>query len=74
VNRTYIATALLIVSTSVAALMSAQAANVQFKQKQSPNFTDQGLTLTAQGALVGLGNQDLVILLKIGRASCRERV
>jgi hypothetical protein len=43
--------------------LAADAANVQFKQKQLPAFTDVGLSLTAEGALVGLGNQDLVILL-----------
>jgi hypothetical protein len=42
---------------------AAYAANVQFKQKQLPVFTDAGLSLSAEGALVGLGNQDLVILL-----------
>jgi hypothetical protein len=42
---------------------AAHGANVQFKQKQVPTFTDTGLSLSAQGALVGLGNQDLVVLL-----------
>jgi hypothetical protein len=36
------------------------AASVHFK-KGSPTFTDNGLTLTAAGALAGLGNQDLTI-------------
>ena len=58
-----IAMALLAASAMALGCGLAQAANVQFKQKQQPSFTDQGLTLTAQGALVGLGNQDLVILL-----------
>ena len=41
----------------------ASAASVHFKQNQFPTFTDLGLVLNAQGALAGLGNQDLVILL-----------
>lgn len=41
----------------------ASAASVHFKQNQFPAFTDQGLVLNAQGALAGLGNEDLVILL-----------
>jgi len=40
----------------------AAAANVHLKQR-SLSFTDGGLTLNARGALAGLGNQDLVILL-----------
>ena len=37
------------------------AANVHFKR--TPTFTDQGVTLNAAGALVGLGNQDVLITL-----------
>src|SRR5262245_46960587 len=39
---------------------TALAANVHFKHG-SPVFTDQGVTLTASGALTGLGNGDVVI-------------
>jgi hypothetical protein len=42
---------------------SASAASVHFKQNRNPTFTDQGLALNAVGALVGLGNADLVINL-----------
>src|SRR4051812_11169042 len=41
----------------------AQAANVHFKAKGDPIFTDTGLTLRATGALTGLGNVDLRISL-----------
>ncbi len=41
----------------------ATAASVHFKGKNSPTFTDNGLTLTASGALAGLGNQDLEVNL-----------
>jgi len=39
----------------------AQAANVHFKG--TPSFTDNGLTLTANGALAGLGNGDILVTL-----------
>jgi hypothetical protein len=42
---------------------SALAANVHFK-KPGPSFTDNGLTLTAKGALAGLGNQDIQVILE----------
>ena len=38
------------------------AASVHFKGG-APVFTDNGLTLTASGALAGLGNQDVTIVL-----------
>jgi hypothetical protein len=41
----------------------ASAASVHFKQNRTPTFTDGGLTLSAQGALAGLGNGDVVITL-----------
>ena len=41
----------------------AAAQNVHFKQNRAPTFIDGGLTLSAQGALVGLGNGDVVITL-----------
>jgi hypothetical protein len=44
--------------------VGAQAANVHFKPPSSqPSFTDNGLTLTASGALAGLGNQDILVTL-----------
>jgi hypothetical protein len=42
---------------------SAMAANVHLKQNKNPEFTDNGLTLTAAGALAGLGNEDLLVTL-----------
>jgi hypothetical protein len=43
---------------------AASAANVHFKPPSSqPSFTDNGLTLSASGALAGLGNQDLLVTL-----------
>ena len=41
----------------------ALAANVHFKGKSGPSFSDNGLTLSATGALAGLGNQDVTITL-----------
>jgi hypothetical protein len=41
---------------------TAYAASVHFKPK-SPTFTDNGLTLTASGALAGLGNGDILVTL-----------
>jgi hypothetical protein len=41
----------------------ATAANVHFKGQGSPTFTDNGVTLSASGALAGLGNQDILITL-----------
>jgi hypothetical protein len=42
---------------------TAVAANVHFKGKSGPTFTDQGLTLNATGSLTGLGNGDIVVTL-----------
>jgi hypothetical protein len=42
---------------------SALAANPHFK-KPGPSFTDNGLTLTATGALAGLGNEDIQVILE----------
>jgi hypothetical protein len=36
-------------------------ASVQFKRKPPVTFTDNGLTLSACGALTGLGNGDVLI-------------
>jgi len=41
---------------------AAMAASVHFKHG-SPTFTDNGVTLTASGALAGLGNGDVLITL-----------
>ena len=41
----------------------ATAASVHFKGKNSPTFKDNGVTLTASGALAGLGNEDVLISL-----------
>jgi hypothetical protein len=42
---------------------TALAANVHFKSKPPVTFTDNGLTLTATGALTGLGNGDIKVVL-----------
>jgi hypothetical protein len=39
------------------------AASVHFKQQRDPLFVDGGLTLTASGALAGLGNEDVTVIL-----------
>jgi hypothetical protein len=54
-----------VVSLLVVAMTAAvaTAASVHFKGKNSPTFTDNGVTLTASGALAGLGNQDVLITL-----------
>jgi hypothetical protein len=57
-TRIFIATAA--VGLFVAFSAVAVAASVHFK-KGSPVFTDQGLSLSASGALAGLGNGDVVI-------------
>ena len=52
-----------VAATTVLALApAAVAASVHFK-KPSPTFTDNGLTLTAAGALAGLGNGDIQVKL-----------
>ena len=45
----------------VAMAPAALAANVHWKS--GPTFTDNGVTLTANGALAGLGNEDVTITL-----------
>jgi hypothetical protein len=42
---------------------TALAASVHFKNKPAVTFTDNGLTLSATGALTGLGNGDILIVL-----------
>ena len=41
----------------------ASAANIHLKNNAIPTFRDNGLTLSASGALAGLGNQDLSIVI-----------
>jgi hypothetical protein len=53
--------ALLGVVAAVAVSSVALAANVHFKD--GPFFTDEGTTLSASGALAGLGNKDVTITL-----------
>jgi hypothetical protein len=48
---------------SVMATSVALAASVHFKQQRDPTFVDGGLTLTASGALAGLGNEDVTVIL-----------
>ena len=47
----------------VMATAVAFAASVHFKQQRDPRFADGGLTLTARGALAGLGNEDVTVIL-----------
>jgi hypothetical protein len=42
---------------------AALAANVHFKSKPPVTFTDNGLTLSSTGALTGLGNGDILVVL-----------
>ena len=42
---------------------AALASSVHFKGKSGPTFTDNGLTLTAAGALTGLGNGDVTVVV-----------
>ena len=56
-RRSALIAAFLVVAMAPAAL----AANVHWKS--GPTFTDNGTTLTANGALAGLGNQDVTITL-----------
>ena len=63
-RRSAVIAAFLVVAMAPAAL----AANVHWKS--GPTFTDNGTTLTASGALAGLGNQDVTITLSaIGTAT-----
>jgi hypothetical protein len=47
---------------------TALAANVHFKAKGGPTFTDNGLSLSASGSLTGLGNGDVVITVTVNNA------
>src|SRR6266516_411345 len=42
---------------------SALASSVHFKSKPPVTFTDNGLTLSSTGALAGLGNGDILVVL-----------
>jgi hypothetical protein len=42
---------------------TALAVHVHFKQNRDPSFIDGGVTLTASGALAGLGNGDVLVSL-----------
>jgi hypothetical protein len=53
----------LVAIVSVVAAAVALAASVHFKQQRDPRFVDGGLTLTASGALAGLGNEDVTVIL-----------
>jgi hypothetical protein len=44
------------------------AANVHFKAKGGPSFTDNGLSLSAAGTLTGLGGGDVVITVTVNNA------
>lgn len=59
-------TRLLVIASSFVLLLgsTAYASNVHLKPpSSSPSFTDNGLTLTASGALAGLGQEDVLINL-----------
>lgn len=47
----------------LASVSVASAASVHFKKRPPLTFSDQGLTLSATGALTGLGNEDVLITL-----------
>jgi hypothetical protein len=53
----------LVIAIFAVAATAAVAANVHFKKSPPLTFADGGLTLSASGALTGLGNGDLVITL-----------
>jgi hypothetical protein len=55
--------ALAIVALLAMSVTAAFGANVQFKKRPALTFTDNGVTLTASGALTGLGNGDVLITL-----------
>lgn len=68
------AMAALLVLTLTASLTSA--ASVHLKRKPALTFTDQGLVLSASGALAGLGNEDVTITLSATAdptATCTNR-
>jgi hypothetical protein len=58
-KRTVLASVGLVAVTATLAV----AASVHFKQQRDPQFVDGGVTLTATGALAGLGNEDVTVIL-----------
>ena len=46
-----------------AGIADVQAASVHFKTKGQPVYKDNGLSLSASGAITGLGNGDIVVTL-----------
>jgi hypothetical protein len=60
-RRIFAALALALAITMVGS--AALASNVHFKGKSGPTFRDNGLTLTATGALTGLGNGDVTVTI-----------
>ena len=54
---------MVVLGVTALTVSSAAAANVHFKGKGGPSFTDNGLTLTAAGSLAGLGNEDILVTL-----------
>ncbi|MGH3117224.1 MAG: hypothetical protein ACRDQ2_08940 [Gaiellales bacterium] len=60
-RRAVIGLALLLTLTLTASV--AVAASVHIKKRPPLTFTDQGLVLSASGALAGLGNEDVLITL-----------
>jgi hypothetical protein len=65
---------LVLLGLAVGAVMTvaAVAANVHYKSKAGATFTDNGLTLSASGALTGLGNGDIVVTLTSGGQASAE--
>lgn len=57
-------TFLLIVILILAVPVSAASVHLKGGKKAAPSFYDGGLTLTAEGALAGLGNGDVLITLE----------
>ena len=49
--------------TCLSAMALAASVHLKGGAHSEPTFTDNGLTLTAAGALAGLGNQDLLVTL-----------
>lgn len=58
-HRVTLAVALLSVIPTAVVL----AQSVHFKNQRDPVFVDGGLTLTSSGALAGLGNEDVTVIL-----------
>lgn len=50
-----------VAALGIAAMVFAE--SVHFKNQRDPRFVDGGVTLTATGALAGLGNEDVTVIL-----------